>query len=70
MKKYLVIFEPTETGFSCYVPDLLGCVSTGSTKEEAEKNIYEAILFHLEGLKEEGISIPLNKSESEILLFA
>jgi len=70
MKKYLVIFEPTETGFSCYVPDLQGCVSTGSNKEDAEKNIYEAILFHLEGLREEGMAIPINKSESEILLFA
>lgn len=50
MKKYLVIFEKTKTGFSVYVPDLPGCIATGPTKSEAEKNIFEAIEFHLQGL--------------------
>jgi predicted RNase H-like HicB family nuclease len=67
MNKYLVIFEETTTGYSAYVPDLPGCIATGKTKDDAEKNIYEAIQFHLEGLKEEKLSIPVNKSEAGTL---
>ena len=70
MKKYVVIFEKTATGYSAYVPDLPGCIATGKTKLMAEKNIYEAILFHLEGLVEEGENIPLSISEAETLVFA
>lgn len=70
MKKYVVIFEKTATGYSAYVPDLPGCIATGKTKPIVEKNIYEAILFHLEGLVEEGENIPLSISEAETLVFA
>ena len=70
MKKYVVIFEKTTTGYSAYVPDLPGCIATGKTKLMAKKNIYEAILFHLEGLVEEGENIPLSISEAETLVFA
>ena len=69
MKKYLVIFEKTKTGYSCYVPDLPGCIATGKTKIIAEKNIYEAIKFHIEGLEEEGLKVPVAKSESEMMVF-
>lgn len=58
MKKYLIIVEKTETGYSAYSPDVAGCASTGETKEEVERNIQEAIQFHLEGLQEEGYPIP------------
>lgn len=64
MNKYLVIFEETKTGYSAYVPDLPGCIATGRSKDETEKNIYEAIQFHLEGLKEEKLAIPQNRSEA------
>ena len=70
MRKFLIIIERTETGFSAYVPDLPGCIATGDTKELVENNIYEAIQFHLEGLKEEGLTIPEAKSEAEVLLIA
>ncbi len=70
MKKYLVIFEKTKTGYSCYVPDLNGCIATGKTKAIAEKNIFAAIKFHLEGLEEEGMKIPVAKTESEMMVFA
>ncbi len=70
MKKYLVIFEKVSTGYSAYVPDLPGCVATGSNKEGCEKNIYEAIQFHLEGLKEEGIDFPQSSSEAEVMVFS
>ena len=56
--QYLVVVEKTATGFSAYSPDLPGCVSTGSTREEIDKNIREAIEFHLEGLRQEGYELP------------
>jgi predicted RNase H-like HicB family nuclease len=58
MKKYLIVIEPTETGFSAYSPDLPGCVSTGRTRKEVENNMHEAIAFHLDGLREEGQPVP------------
>ena len=67
MKKYLIILEKTETGYSVYVPDLPGCIATGETREIAEENIYEAIIFHLNGLKEENMLMPENKSEAGTL---
>lgn len=70
MTKYLVIYEKTKTGFSAYVPDLPGCIATASTKKSIEKNIFEAIQFHLEGLKSEGLSLPKSISASEVLVFA
>ena len=56
--KYLVIIEPTSTGYSSYSPDLPGCVSTGPTRTECEANMQEAIAFHLDGLREEGEAVP------------
>ena len=64
MKKYLVVIEPTQTGFSAYSPDLRGCVSTGRTREEVEKNMREAITFHVDGLREEGQAVPEPSSYS------
>jgi predicted RNase H-like HicB family nuclease len=62
--KYLVIIEKTDTGYSAYSPDLPGCVTTGQTREETEKNMKEAIEFHIEGLKAEGMDIPPPASSS------
>ena len=56
--KYLVIFEKTNTGYSAFVPDLPGCISTGKTKKDIEKNIQEAIELHIEGMIEDGDKIP------------
>ncbi|BAZ92977.1 HicB family protein [Thiohalobacter sp. COW1] len=56
--KYLIIIEQTETGYSAYSPDLPGCVSTGGSPEDAEANMKEAIEFHIEGLKEDGLPVP------------
>jgi len=58
MSKYLVVIEKTESGFSAYSPDLPGCVSTGRTREDAERNMREAIEFHLDGLRQDGQPIP------------
>ncbi len=70
MRKYLVIYERTKTGYSAYAPDLPGVMATGKTKIIVEKNIFEAIQFHIEGLKEEKFKIPKSQAESEILVFA
>jgi predicted RNase H-like HicB family nuclease len=70
MIKYLVIYEKTETGYSAYIPDLPGCVATGETKKQVEENIYEAMKLHLEGLREEGMPLPEQHTESEMLAFA
>jgi predicted RNase H-like HicB family nuclease len=56
--KYLIIIEPASTGFSSYSPDLPCCISTGGTREDCERNMYEAIAFHLDGLREEGEEAP------------
>jgi predicted RNase H-like HicB family nuclease len=56
--KYLVIIEPTESGFSAYSPDVPGCIATGDTEDETRQNIRDAIAFHLEGMAELGIEAP------------
>jgi len=56
--KYAVIIEKSETGYGAYVPDLPGCVAVGETLPEAEMLIREAVEFHLEGLREDGIRPP------------
>ncbi len=58
------MIEKTNTGFSAYSPDLPGCVATGSTTQEVEKNMREAIEFHLEGMRLEGYDIPEPHSSS------
>jgi predicted RNase H-like HicB family nuclease len=55
---YNVIVEQAEGNFSAYVPDLPGCVATGDTVEETLQEMKEAIRFHLEGLREDGLPIP------------
>ena len=58
MQRYLIVLEPTATGFSAYSPDLPGCVATGATRPEVEANMHEAIVLHLEGLREDGEPVP------------
>jgi predicted RNase H-like HicB family nuclease len=58
MFRYPIIIEEAEGNYSAYSPDLPGCVATGSDKEETLNNMRGAILFHLEGLKNEGMTIP------------
>jgi predicted RNase H-like HicB family nuclease len=60
--------EDAGQNFSAYSPDLPGCVATGATREEAEKNMYEAIQLHIEGLKEDGIPIPSSTSIAEYVV--
>ena len=56
--KYAVVIEKSETGYGAYVPDLPGCVAVGETLVETERLIREAVEFHVEGLREDGIPVP------------
>jgi predicted RNase H-like HicB family nuclease len=58
MKKYAIVIEQGENNLSAYVPDLPGCITTGRTVDEIQRNIHEAIQLHLEGLREDGEPIP------------
>lgn len=69
MKKYGIIIEKAKDGgFGAYAPDLPGCVGMGETRAEAIENIAEAIVFHLEGMAEEGLELPEPTSEAENLV--
>jgi predicted RNase H-like HicB family nuclease len=65
MKRFLVIIEKAEGNYSAYSPDLPGCVATGKTKNQAARNMHQAIELHLEGLKEDGLPIPKSHSSAE-----
>ena len=65
--RYLVVVEKGPTSYGAYVPDLPGCVAVGETREEVLASIHEAIEFHLEGLREDGQTIPPPSSSSEIV---
>jgi predicted RNase H-like HicB family nuclease len=56
--RYAIVIEKAERNYSAYVPDLPGCVATGASLEEVEAEIREAIEFHLEGMREDGVPIP------------
>jgi predicted RNase H-like HicB family nuclease len=67
LMKYLVIIEKTKTGYSAFSPDLPGCIAAGSSREEVEKNMKEAIAFHLEGMSQECLEVPESHSFSTYL---
>jgi predicted RNase H-like HicB family nuclease len=60
---YTVIYEKADGNWSAYSPDVPGCMATGKTRAEVEKNFRDALAFHIEGLKEEGLPIPEPTSE-------
>lgn len=63
--RYAIVIEQAAANYSAYVPDLPGCVATGSTMEEVEEQIREAIAFHLAGLREDGSEVPPPRSHVE-----
>lgn len=56
--KYIYVIERTKTGYSAFVPDLPGCVATGKTLATVRRAMREAVDFHLEGMREDGMKIP------------
>ena len=65
--EYVVILEKGKGGFGAYVPDLPGCVAVGKTKVEALRLIREAIEFHLDGMRQDGLPIPEPSSSTELV---
>lgn len=65
-----MVHDKTSIGYSGYAPDLPGLIATGDTKEVTGKNMIEGIPFHLEGLAEEDLPIPLSEASGEVLMFA
>ena len=65
--KYAVVFEKSPNNYAAFVPDLPGCVATGKTRRMVEKNIREAIAFHIEGLREDGEPVPEPEAWTELV---
>ncbi len=65
--KYWVVIEKTPRNYSAYVPDLPGCISTGKTLSDIKRNIREAIAFHIEGMKVEGLPIPEPSTRTDLV---
>ena len=70
MYRFLVVIEKAEGNFSAYSPDLPGCVATGSSREDAELNMHEAIKLHVEGMIEDQLAIPESHSFAEYMAVA
>jgi predicted RNase H-like HicB family nuclease len=68
--RYAVVIEKAGSNYSAYVPDLPGCVATGASIEEVQREIREAIAFHLEGMTEDGLPIPAPTSKVEYVELA
>jgi predicted RNase H-like HicB family nuclease len=65
--KYTVIVEKGDTSWGAYVPDLPGCIAAGESRDEVLKLIREAVEFHIEGLRQQGESVPEPHSFSELV---
>lgn len=67
---YLIIIEKTQTGFSAYCPDLPGCIAAGETEGQVMALMKDALEFHLEGLKDQGFTVPEPTSKATLLELA
>jgi predicted RNase H-like HicB family nuclease len=63
--RYAIVIEKPGANYSAYVPDLPGCIATGDTVAEVEHEIREAIRFHIDGLREDGLEVPVPVSVVE-----
>ncbi len=68
--RFAIVIEKTENNYAAYVPDLPGCVATGTSLEETEQQIREAIEFHIRGLREDGLPVPEPKSQVDYVVVA
>ena len=65
--QYMVVIEHGEKSWGAHVPDLPGCVAVSETREEVLQLVREAIGFHIEGLRQDGVPVPPPRSESEFV---
>ncbi|MDP2626636.1 MAG: type II toxin-antitoxin system HicB family antitoxin [Candidatus Rokubacteria bacterium] len=67
MTRYMVVVERGETSWGAHVSDLPGCVAVGETREEVLRLIREAIEFHIDGLRQDGLAVPTPNSQGEFV---
>jgi len=65
MYRFLIVIERANGNYSAYSPDLPGCIATGSTREEVERNMHEAIELHVKGLLDDNLPVPDSNSFAE-----
>ena len=65
--KYAVVIESSPNNYAAYVPDLPGCVATGTSREETLAEIREAIALHIESLREYGEPVPQPQATTEVV---
>jgi predicted RNase H-like HicB family nuclease len=63
-REYTVIYERTAHNWAAYAPDVPGCIATGRTRAEVERKFREALAFHLEGLRLDGLPVPEPMAEA------
>jgi predicted RNase H-like HicB family nuclease len=68
MYRFLIVIEKANGNYSAYSPDLPGCVATGGSREDAERNMHEAIELHVRGLQEDKLPIPESHSFAEYVV--
>ena len=56
--RQVIIFRGEDGFWVAECPSLPGCISQGETREEAVKNIREAIQLYIEALEEDGLDVP------------
>lgn len=67
MYRFLIVIEKAGNNYSAYSPDLPGCVATGKTREEVERNMHEAVEMHIQGLLEDELPIPESTAYAEYI---
>ncbi|MSP79152.1 MAG: type II toxin-antitoxin system HicB family antitoxin [Dehalococcoidia bacterium] len=68
MRQFLIVIERAPRNYSAYSPDLPGCIATGKTKAEVQRNMQEAILLHIKGLREDKLPIPKPTSSADYIV--
>jgi len=70
MYRFLIVIEKAGNNYSAYCPDLPGCVATGKTQQETERNMHEAVEMHIKGMIEDKLTIPENITLAEYIAVA
>jgi len=70
MYRFLIVIEKGKNNYSAYCPDLPGCVATGKTREETERNMHEALEMHIQGMIEDKLPIPKSVTQAEYIAVA
>lgn len=70
MYRFLIVIEKANGNYSAYCPDLPGCVATGRTREDAARNMHQAVEMHVQGLLEDNLPVPKGVAVAEYIAVA